>query len=120
MDWYPHADGKKSQGWQSAFFSLHLIIGKGGPSISNPSASCLAILVAITSKCLPPDYLRIPKRYLIFDSRKSGDRARVKRTTSSPVMVLVLFQLIDTGAAIKPAAILPTPPRRRKLPYQWA
>ncbi len=33
---------------------------------------------------------------------------------------LDLFQLIDTVAAIKPAAILPTLPCHRKLPYHWA
>ena len=36
------------------------------------------------------------KRYFIFASRKSGDRARVKRTTSSPVMVLMSWCMVTT------------------------
>ena len=39
---------------------------------------------------------RIQKRYFIFASRKSGDRARVKRTTSSPVMVLMSWCMVTT------------------------
>ena len=42
------------------------------------------------------EFLPIQKRYLILASRKSGDRARVKRTTSSPVTVLMSWCMVIT------------------------